>query len=123
MPRAINGTVKRKRKKRLDKLTRGYVGGRKNHRMQMELRKRSLNFAFRDRKVRKREFRALWITRISAAARENGISYSRFMEGLKKLGVDINRKMLSEMAINAPEDFAALVKQAAEQTSPAGKSA
>ena len=121
MPRAINGTVKRRRHKRLRNQCRGYVMGRKLHRMMMEQRRRALNFAFRDRKVRKREFRRLWVTRISAAARLHGLSYSRFIEGLKALGIELNRKMLSEMAIHDPEGFAALAKQAADKVGKAGK--
>ena len=123
MPRAINGTTKRRRTKRLRNACRGYVMGRKLHRMMMETRRRALNFAFRDRKVRKREFRKLWIIRIRAAARLNGLSYSRFIEGIKALGIDLNRKMLSEMAIHDPEGFADLAKQAAAKVGPAGKAA
>ena len=120
MPRAINGTVKRKRRRRLERYTRGYVMGRKLHRMMMEARKRALQFAFRDRKVRKREFRRLWITRISAACRTSGISYSRFMQGLKLLQIEMNRKMLAEIAIHDPDGFAQIVEEVKKTVDKAG---
>jgi len=123
MPRAINGTVKRKRHNRLRKECRGYVMGRKLHRMMMEARKRALQFAFRDRKVRKREFRRLWIARISAACRLNGTRYARFIEGLKALNVEMNRKMLSELAIHDPQAFTDLVEQATKAVPTEGKPA
>lgn len=119
MPRVKNGPAKLRRKRRLFKETKGYVGGRHLYRMGMETRKRALEFAFRDRKARKREFRALWITRISAAVRSHDLSYSRFIQGLKALGMEINRKMLAEVAINDPAGFAALcdkVKGAVDNT-------
>jgi large subunit ribosomal protein L20 len=76
---------------------------------------KSLAYAYRDRKVRKRDFRKLWITRINAAARNNGLSYSRFMNGLKKAGVAVNRKMLADLAVNDPAAFSSLVKIAQGQ--------
>ena len=109
--RTKGGFVKRRRRRRLEKHMRGYVLGRKLHRMALECRKRALNFAFRDRKVRKREFRRLWITRISAAVKARGLNYSRFINGLKQLAIDLNRKMLSEMAIHDPAGFDALCDQ------------
>ncbi len=115
MPRTRGGYTKRRRRRRLEKQIRGYVMGRKLHRMAMETRKRALNFAFRDRRVRKREFRRLWITRISAAVRQRGLTYSRFISGLKRLEIDINRKMLSELAIHDPQAFDDLCGQVKKQ--------
>ena len=99
----------RRHKKYLD-LAKGYRGGRsKLYRTAREAVERALVYSYRDRKVRKREFRKLWILRINAGAREHGLSYSRFMNGLKLAEVAVNRKMLAELAVRAKEDFAALV--------------
>ena len=98
----------RRHKKYLD-LAKGFRGGRsKLYRTAREAVERSLVYSYRDRKVRKREFRKLWIVRINAAARENGLSYSRFIDGLNKAQVALNRKMLAELAINDSASFAAL---------------
>ncbi|HEY8363844.1 MAG TPA: 50S ribosomal protein L20 [Tissierellaceae bacterium] len=111
--RAVN--AKKKRKKIL-KQAKGYYGAKsKLYRIANEAVMKSLNYAYIGRKQRKRQFRQLWITRINAAARSNGISYSRFISGLKKAGIQINRKMLSEMAIHDPEGFAKLVEIAKAQ--------
>ena len=111
--RAVN--AKKKRKKIL-KQAKGYYGAKsKLYRIANEAVMKSLNYAYIGRKQRKRQFRQLWITRINAAARSNGISYSRFISGLKKAGIQINRKMLSEMAIHDPEGFAKLVEIAKGQ--------
>ena len=109
MPRTKGGTVTRARRKKIMKLAKGYRGSKhlqfKAASTQVFV---SRKYAFRDRKKRKSEFRKLWIARINAAARINGLSYSKFMHGLKLAGVDINRKMLAEMAVNDAEGFATL---------------
>ena len=100
----------RRHKKYLD-LAKGYRGGRsKLYRTAREAVERALVYSFRDRKVRKREFRKLWILRINAAARLNGMSYSRFMDGLKKADIALDRKVLADLAVRAKEDFAKLVE-------------
>lgn len=105
--RAVNAHKKRRK---ILKLAKGYVGARsKKYRVANETVIRALRFAYIGRKLRKRDFRKLWISRINAAARAHGLSYSKFMNGLKKSGVQINRKMLSEMAINDEAGFAKLV--------------
>jgi large subunit ribosomal protein L20 len=96
----------------------GYYGAKsKLFRVANQQVMKSLDYAYRDRKVRKRDFRKLWITRINAAARENGLSYSRFIDGLKKAGVEVNRKMLADLAVNDPAGFSAMVKVAQEKQS------
>lgn len=113
MPRVKGGAVSRKRRRRVLKLAKGYFGSKhllyKNANEQVM---RSLRYAYRDRKQTKRNFRKLWITRINAAARLNGLSYSRMMHGLKCAGIDINRKMLADLAVNDFDTFSALAKQA-----------
>jgi large subunit ribosomal protein L20 len=102
----------RRHKKYLD-LAKGFRGGRsKLYRTAREAVERSLQYAYRDRKVRKREFRKLWILRINAAAREHGLSYSRFMDGLKKAEITLDRKVLADLAVRAKEDFARLAELA-----------
>jgi large subunit ribosomal protein L20 len=104
--RTTKGAARNKAKRRLFKKAKGYVGGRGNLlRTVKETLVRSEAYAFRDRRVRKRDFRRLWITRINAAVRERGLRYSLFMGGMKKANVEINRKMLSELAIHDPEAF------------------
>jgi len=103
----------RRRRKKILKLAKGYYSGR--HRMYRHAKstvERALNFAFRDRKARKREFRSLWIARINAAARINGLSYSRLMDGLRKAKVEVDRKVLADMAVNDMNSFARLVEVA-----------
>ncbi|HAA34192.1 MAG TPA: 50S ribosomal protein L20 [Firmicutes bacterium] len=113
MPRVKNSVKTRKRRKKVLKLAKGYFGSKsKLFRVANQQVLKSLSYAYRDRKARKREFRKLWITRINAAARNNGLSYSRFMDGLKKAGVEINRKMLADLAVNDPAAFSTLVKVA-----------
>ena len=108
--RAVNALKKRRK---VFKLSKGYFGAKsKQYRAAAEQVRRSLRYAFVGRKLKKREYRRLWIARINAAARMNGISYSRLMNGLKVAGVDINRKMLSELAINDAKAFTALVEKA-----------
>ncbi|MBB5022037.1 50S ribosomal protein L20 [Desulfurispira natronophila] len=111
--RVKGGFVTRRRHKKVLKLTRGYRGVRKNlYRMANNTLVRALNFAYRDRKVRKREFRRLWIVRINAAVRPHGLSYSRFMYGLKQAQVHLDRKVLADMAVNNPRAFDAVVDKA-----------
>lgn len=103
----------RKRRKKILKLSKGYFGAKsKLFRTANEAVMKSLRYAYIGRKHKKRDFRRLWITRISAATQANGMNYSTFMNGLKKAGVELNRKMLSEMAINDPKSFEALVATA-----------
>jgi len=110
MPRAKSSVVSRKRHKKILKLAKGYRGSKsKLFRVANQQVMKSLVYAYRDRKARKRDFRKLWIARINAAARNNGMSYSRFMNGLKKAGVDINRKMLADLAVNDSRAFGQLV--------------
>ena len=115
MPRSVNHVASRAKRKRILKLTRGYYGARKNVRtVAKNTWEKGLTYAYRDRKNKKRNFRALWIQRINAAARLNGLSYSKLMNGLKVAGVDINRKMLAELAISDPAAFTALAEKAKE---------
>jgi large subunit ribosomal protein L20 len=115
MPRVKRGYTLRRRRKRLLKLAKGFRGPRGNlYRIAREAVDRALNFAYRDRRVRKRDFRRLWITRINAAARINDISYSRLIAGLTKANVAIDRKILSDMAINDPGSFTQLAAIAKE---------
>ncbi|SNX52825.1 50S ribosomal protein L20 [Thermoanaerobacterium sp. RBIITD] len=116
MSRVKSGKVTRKRHKKILKLAKGYYGAKsKLFRVANQAVMKSLNYAYIGRKLRKRDFRKLWIARINAAARANGISYSRFINGLKKANIEINRKMLSEMAINDGKAFADLVNIAKQQ--------
>ncbi len=113
MPRVKGGTVTRARRKRVLKLAKGYYGSKhKLFKTAKQQVMKSGNYAYRDRRQRKREFRKLWIARINAAARLNDISYSKLMHGLKVAGIDINRKMLSDLAVNDEKAFTALVEQA-----------
>jgi len=112
MPRVKNSKTSRARRKRLSKQVAGYWGRRKMSRGGQETLKRAFNFAFRDRKAKKRDFRMLWIARINAAARINGISYSVMISGLKAAQIDINRKVLADIAANDPAAFAQLAATA-----------
>ena len=113
MARVKGGTVARNRRKKVLKLAKGYFGSKHLlYRTANEQVMRSLRYAYRDRKQLKREMRKLWIARINAAARLNGLSYSKFMFGLKQAGVDMNRKMLAEMAVNDAAGFATLAELA-----------
>ena len=112
MARIKGGMNAKKKHNRVLKLAKGYRGARsKQYRVAKQSVMRALTSSYAGRKQRKRQFRQLWIARINAATRMNGLSYSKFMHGLKLAGVDINRKMLSEMAISEPEAFKALVEQ------------
>jgi large subunit ribosomal protein L20 len=113
MPRASNNVQRTRRRKKILKQARGYRGGR--HRLFVPAREtleRGLQYAYRDRRNRKRQFRKLWITRINAAAREHGLSYSRFIYGLKAAEIEVDRKLLAELAVNDPEGFAELAAAA-----------
>lgn len=113
MPRVKTGVTARKRHKKLLKLAKGYYGAKsKIFRKANEQVLKSLSYAYRDRKNRKRDFRKLWIARINAEARNNGLSYSKMINGLKVAGVDINRKMLSDLAVNDSVAFAQLAEVA-----------
>ena len=113
MPRSVNHVASRAKRKNILKLTRGYYGARKNvWTVAKNTWEKGLTYAFRDRRTKKRNFRALWIQRINAAARLEGISYSQLMGGLHKAGIEINRKVLADLAINNPEAFKAIVAKA-----------
>lgn len=115
MPRIKRGTVARKRRKKILKLAKGYYGAKsKLFRVANQAVMRSLSYAYRDRKQRKRNFRKLWIARINAAARTGGLSYSRFINGLKKADIQINRKVLADLAVNDKAAFDRLVEVAKE---------
>ena len=112
MPRAKGGPKTRRRHKRQLKLASGFVGGRKLYRQARSTLEKGLTYAYRDRKHKKRDFRSLWITRINALAREHGLSYSRMMDGLKKAGVEIDRKQLAALALAREGLFAELAATA-----------
>lgn len=113
MPRVKGGTVTRKRRKKVLKLAKGYYGSKHTlYKVANQAVMKSGQYAYRDRRQKKREFRKLWIARINAAARQNDISYSRLMNGLKVAGIEINRKMLSEIAISDEKAFAELATKA-----------
>ena len=110
MPRSVNHVASRAKRKRILKLTRGYYGARKNvWTVAKNTWEKGLTYAYRDRKNKKRTFRALWIQRINAAARQEGMSYSALMGALSKAGIEINRKVLADLALNNPEAFKAIV--------------
>ncbi|MGN4635797.1 50S ribosomal protein L20 [Bacillus cereus group sp. MYBK34-1] len=109
MPRVKGGTVTRQRRKKVIKLAKGYYGSKNTlFKVANQQVMKSLMYAFRDRRQKKRDFRKLWITRINAAARMNGLSYSRLMHGLKNAGIEINRKMLADLAVHDEKAFAEL---------------
>ena len=113
MARVKGAMMTRKRRNKILGMAKGYWGSKSRHyKMANQAVMKSLRYAYVGRKQRKRDFRQLWITRISAACKLNGINYSRFMHGLKLAGINLNRKMLSETAINDPAAFTALVEQA-----------
>lgn len=115
MVRATNAVASHRRKKRLLKRAKGFVGDRKNHvRLTSDAVMRALAYNYRHRKLRKREFRNLWIMRIGAASKIHGVSYSKFIHGLKIARCELNRKMLADMAIRDPDSFAAVVGCAKE---------
>jgi large subunit ribosomal protein L20 len=113
MPRTKRGSVARKRRKKILKLAKGYYGSKsKLFKVANQQVMKSLSFAYRDRRQRKRDFRKLWIARINAEARNGGISYSRFINGLKKAEVQINRKVLADLAVRDKNAFAQLIELA-----------
>ena len=113
MARVSRGVTKRARHKKIIDAAKGYRGRRKNtFRIANQAVEKAGQYAYIGRKLKKRQFRALWIQRINAAARLHGLSYSRFMNGLKKSGIDIDRKILADLAMNEPEAFAAIAEQA-----------
>ena len=115
MPRVTNRAASRRRRKKVLKLAKGYWGGRsKLFRTADDSVNRGLVYAYRDRRRKKRDFRRLWITRINAAARLSGLSYSRLMSGLKSAGIEVNRKVLANLAVTDAEAFSALAEQAKE---------
>ena len=110
MPRSVNHVASRAKRKKILKLTRGYYGARKNvWTVAKNTWEKGLTYAFRDRKNKKRTFRALWIQRINAGARQEGLSYSQLMGALHKAGIEINRKVLADLAMNNPQAFEAIV--------------
>jgi large subunit ribosomal protein L20 len=113
MTRAKSGTVSKARHKKIIKLAKGYRGRSKNcFRIAIEKVEKGLQYAYRDRRCRKRDFRRLWIQRINAAVREHGMIYSAFINGLNKAGIEVDRKMLAELAVNNSDSFAHIVEQA-----------
>ena len=113
MPRATSAVARHRKKKRYFRAARGYFGGRsKLWRIAKNAVERGWQYSYRDRKNKKRTFRRLWIARINAAARQHDVSYSRLIHGLKLAGVEVNRKVLADLAVREPEAFGALVEQA-----------
>ena len=112
MPRVRRGTKKSRRRSKILKLAKGFWGARSsNYRTAKEAVERALLYAYRDRRTRKRDFRRLWIIRIKAAAENNGLSYSRFIHGLKELNIELDRKILAELAVNSPQNFFEIVQK------------
>ena len=126
MPRAKRGNKRLERRKKILKLAKGYRGTKsKLYRSAKESVERALNFAYTGRKLKKRDFRSLWIVRIGAAARLNGLNYSQLMHGLKLAGIELDRKVLADLAVHQPETFTEVVTQAknALQNAPGEKAA
>ncbi|CCH53411.1 ribosomal protein L20 [Fibrisoma limi BUZ 3] len=112
MPRSVNHVASRARRKKVMKLAKGYFGRRKNvWTVAKNAVEKGLGYSYRDRRQKKRDFRSLWIQRINAGARENGVSYSALMGAINKSGVQLNRKVLADLAMNHPEAFKAVVEQ------------
>ena len=112
MPRSVNSVAKRRRRKKILKQAKGYFGRRKNvYTVAKNAVEKAMLYAYRDRKQKKRNFRSLWIQRINAAARQHGMSYSQFMGKIHKNNIDLNRKVLADLAMNHPEAFKALVEK------------
>ena len=118
MPRAKGGPKTRRRHKRQLKLASGFVGGRKLYRQARSTLEKGLTYAYRDRKQKKRNFRALWIARINALAREHGLSYSRLIDGLRKAGIELDRKQLAALALRRDQLFSDLVRAARDALGP-----
>jgi len=111
MARVTHAVASRRRRKKILKKAKGYPRGKALRAARVNV-ERALQYAYRDRRVRKRQFRSLWITRINAASRMHGLSYSRFMDGLQKAGIDLDRKVLADLALNDPHGFAQIVELA-----------
>ncbi|QMU28405.1 50S ribosomal protein L20 [Adhaeribacter radiodurans] len=112
MPRSVNVVAARQKRKRIMKLAKGYFGRRKNvWTVAKNAVEKGLLYAYRDRKAKKRDFRGLWIQRINAGVREYGLSYSQFMGSLKKANINLNRKVLADLALNHPEAFRGIVEK------------
>src|ERR1700687_612506 len=122
MPRAKGGPKPARRQKRQLKLASGFVGGRKLYRQARSTLEKGLTYAYRDRKQKKRDFRSLWIARINALAREYGLSYSRMIDGLKKVGVEIDRKQLAVLALERDRLFSGLAETAKKALGAAAES-
>jgi len=115
MPRVRRGTKKRKRRSKILKSAKGYWGARsRNYRTAKEAVEKALLYSYRDRRTRKRDFRRLWIIRIKAAAESHGLSYSRFIRGLKEKNIEIDRKILADLAVNSPQAFMHIVNKVKE---------
>lgn len=115
MPRVKRGTKKSRRRAKILKLAKGYWGARShNYRTAKEAVERALQYSYRDRRTRKRDFRRLWIIRIKAAAETNGLSYSRFIHGLRRLNIELDRKILADLAVHSPQTFFRLVQKVKE---------
>ncbi len=115
MARTKRGVTSHARHKKVLEMAKGYVGrSSTNYRIALEKVEKGLQYAYRDRRAKKRDFRGLWIQRINAGVREHGLTYSQFINGVKKAGIEVDRKVLSDLAIHEPAAFAALVKQAQE---------
>ncbi|MCK4336496.1 MAG: 50S ribosomal protein L20 [Candidatus Aminicenantes bacterium] len=112
MPRVTRGIKRRKRRSKILKLAKGFWGARgHNYKTAKEAVEKSLQYSYRDRRTKKRDFRRLWIVRIKAAAQNNGLSYSRFIHGLKKMNIELDRKILADIAVNSPQTFTQLVQK------------
>lgn len=112
MPRSVNSVAKRARRKKVLKQAKGYFGRRKNvWTVAKNAVDKAMLYSYRDRRTKKRNFRSLWITRINAGARQHGMSYSKFMGGMKNNGIELNRKVLADLAMNHPDAFEAIVKK------------
>jgi len=112
MPRSVNSVAKRARRKKVIKQAKGYFGRRKNvWTVAKNAVDKAMSYSYRDRRAKKRTFRSLWITRINAGARQHGMSYSQFMGGMKKAGIELNRKVLADLAMNHPVAFEAIVNK------------
>ena len=121
MPRVRRGPKRAQKRRKILKLAKGYYGARsKAHRVAKEAVERAGAFAYRDRRQKKRQFRRLWVARVNAAARANGLTYSRLIDGLKKAGSDLDRKMLADLAVRDPRAFARVVEVAREALEKAG---
>jgi large subunit ribosomal protein L20 len=115
MPRVKRGTKKSRRRAKILKLAKGYWGARShNYRTAKEAVERALQYSYRDRRTRKRDFRRLWIIRIKAAAETNGLSYSRFIHGLRRLNIELDRKILADLAVHSPQTFFRLAQKVKE---------